>query len=123
MAFIKYVKDGIGYCIEDYGVKTIYLNKNLLKYKELHNKVLKHELKHYNTKGFWNNVIVDIKDFTDITKQIQLFGFTLKHPGAWSSIMPLTINKKEGLSVDIFMVIVWLVAGLMAWILVKSYLW
>ena len=65
---LKLIDKGIAY---SYG-NTIEINRELLKHKEVLKDVIDHEVKHINTKGFFKNVLVDVKDIFDFKKQKRL---------------------------------------------------
>lgn len=95
---------------------TIELHKDLIKYPELHDSILEHELGHSNDPDF--NVF-DLKHDTikpSKVNQWQLFKFMLLHPSAWSQLLPAYYNKKHGLVYDsnliiIYSVIIMLLVG------------
>jgi len=82
---IKYVNHSTGYRIEN----TIYLNKNLKKYPELHDRILEHELKHSNG---WNlkDFQMDFFDNDMRGLKIQYYKFILKHPRTLMVLLPIT---------------------------------
>ena len=85
------------------GTNTVYINKHLLKYPDLLNSVLQHELEHYidsqnektQTQSWLNLIKTEIKDFIKEDKQTQLFGFQIKHPDAFLPIMTYHDNGKK----------------------------
>ena len=76
MTQIIYTKYGLG----NYIGNKIYLNKLLLKYPKLHDKIVKHELEH--AKG---NDDIDLNSHFDS----ELLKFTLKHPSTWIHFFPI----------------------------------
>jgi len=76
---IEEIDIGIGFYSGKWSV--IFLNKNLKKYPKLYNKVLKHELKHSKTSGFFRQTWVDIKDIKNIFYLDWLI-FLIRHPRA-----------------------------------------
>lgn len=105
---IRWVNHGIGYCNEDSDTKKcIYLNKKLKDYPLLMMEVLKHEVDHYNSKGTWDDIIIDLKDLTNIKKQWQVTKFAIRHPTANLNLMPLKFFKSKRVSVNWFMMAYW----------------
>ena len=97
---IVYVTYGIGNKIGD----KIYLNKALLNYPELHNKVLEHELKHMR-----GDKHVDFKEPFDTSITL----FFLKHPSAWCQILPIWFI---GNKIIYCKIMAWFWAFVIAWI-------
>lgn len=87
---------------------TIELNKNLLKYPDLHNSILEHELGHTNVPGF------TITDFNHDLKpqkvnQLHLLKFMVLHPKSFVQLLPIYHTKKRGWVYDINLSIIYLI--------------
>lgn len=63
---LKYTDWGIGYAYNN----TIEINKKLLKYPELYEMVLEHEIKHLKYPSFFDTIKIEIKDLFDFKKRI-----------------------------------------------------
>ena len=90
---IKYINRGIAF---QYG-NIIEINRNLLKYPDLYNEVLKHELQHYNNKNsLINDIFLEIKDLFNFKKQKQLKEVTEKYEKfGWQSTLPVWFEGKN----------------------------
>lgn len=85
---IKFITHSIGFRVDN----TIYLNKNLKKYPELYNKILKHEIEHIKQgKNRLKNYSHDIKE--KFNKEIVFF--CLKHPFSILHFFPIIIIEKK----------------------------
>jgi hypothetical protein len=98
---IEYVKTGIG---NNFG-EVIELNENLKKYPDLHDSILKHELKHTD-KGFtWYDLKHDITESN--VDSLDLLKFMIKHPRSFSQLLPIYFSKKHGFVYDINLIIIY----------------
>jgi hypothetical protein len=91
---IEYVNYGIGNTFKD----RIELNKALKKYPKLHDKVLQHELKHYNKEEN-----VDLKEH----QGWQMNKFIITHPSTWVQYLPVWYKNKI-ISYDPSMITIWI---------------
>lgn len=95
----------------DYGIASVHsdhieINKNLKKYPQLLDVVLKHEKEHIKSNkimDFW----VDFKDMFNFRKQLRLIRFTLRHPKALTEMLPAYINHKKALTINYYLVIIY----------------
>lgn len=99
---ITYVDHGIGNNFGD----EIELNKDLLKYPELHEVVLNHELSH-------TDKLFSLKDLSiDLTENnidlLSMLKFMIKHPKSFTQILPFYYTKKHGFVYDINLIIIYL---------------
>lgn len=115
---IRNINHSIAYCNEFRGFKWIEINNKLWKYPKLCAKVLAHEELHYNTDGILNNLKIDLFEATDFIKQLQLFGFTIRHPSALLGMSPI-LNTDNGWSVIWFNVFIWIICVVFIIILIS----
>jgi hypothetical protein len=106
---IREIDHGIAHVLVDSkGKKEICMNKNLKKYPNLYNKVLKHELGHFkSTKK------MDFKHdfgslFSSEINNLEMAKFMINHPKSFSEISPFWIEKKA-IIINWFLLILWLV--------------
>ena len=118
MTKIKYVNNGIANCIGSYGHYFIEMNKNLKKYPELHKKILKHEIYHTKTKSKFD-FMHELKDFFDFKTSLQLLKFQIKHPGSWTSFLPIIKTSKGAYAFDSFKILTYSIFIIMSIILIK----
>lgn len=65
----------------------IYINKHLLKYPILHNKILIHELEH--TSGYaWHDFLIDSRNNHLKGLKVDYYKFILKYPSTWIEFIP-----------------------------------
>lgn len=91
-----------GYVAAFDGNKTILLNKNLIKYPQLLQSTLEHEVEHFidvqkeKTKfdAVKNMVKTDVKHIFNRSLQWGAFGFQLKHPESFFPVMWFKEGKK-----------------------------
>lgn len=81
---VRYVEWGIANRFND----CIELNRNLLKYPDLHAAILRHEVEHTNKTFSWHDLRHDLLP-TKKVSQVQLFKFMIKHPKAVSQFLPI----------------------------------
>lgn len=93
---IEYVENSIANNFGD----TIELNRNLLKYPELHEQVLEHELGHSDKPGFTKHDLDhDLK--ASKINQWELMKFMFRHPKAFMQLLPIYYTQKRGWVYDI----------------------
>lgn len=92
---IREINYGIGYTICDKKPLYIELNKNLKKYPKLRKKVIKHELMHWNSKGWFEDFKIDFYEIFNLKGNYELFKFQLRHPKAFLSNSPILIENKK----------------------------
>lgn len=93
---IKYVEHSIANNFGD----VIELNRNLLKYPNLHEQVLEHELDHSDEKGFTKyDLNHDLK--ASKINQWELMKFMFLHPKAFIQLLPIYYTKERGWVYDI----------------------
>ena len=87
---IKEINYGLGFCVAENGENLyIEINKNLNKYPKLKKEVVKHEMLHWNAKGWWDDFKIDFFDIFNLKKQKDFFIFQLKNPKALLSNSPV----------------------------------
>ena len=96
---VKYVDWGLANAvIWGNNSRLIRLNKNLLKYPKLHDKILLHEKKHFYDMGL-KHIITDLKDLFCLDFQFKVFVFMIKHPKSFYELLPIQLwlgeNKIE----------------------------
>jgi len=94
--WIKWTKYGLASTIGN----TIYINKKLLKFPGLYQKVLSHEMKHVQGADF----TLDFKEPFDL----ELLVWVIKHPSSWVHYLPVWYFQGK---------IVWARTMLMLWLL------
>lgn len=108
---VKYIDYGIACRIAD----TIYLNKNLKKYPELHNAILKHEKEH--SSGFvLKDLVIDIKGKYLNSVKGQYYKFILKHPKSLTTFIPGWFYEGK-FSFDPLIFIMWILVIIMFWVM------
>lgn len=101
---IKYVDHSIANRFNGY----IEVNKNLKKYPKLLKPILKHELAHEHGKWTMKDFKLDFISSSGVDS-LDLFKFMVKYPKAFTQFLPVIYNKKRGLSVDINLLIMYLI--------------
>lgn len=98
---IKYTKYGFAARVGD----IIYLSKDLDKYPELKENLIKHEKAHTSNYA-WKDIMIDWKgEHLHETKK-QQYKFILTHPKSWTQVIPFWIYNKR-LVVDPVLCVVW----------------
>ena len=101
---IYYIKWGIAYTVGS----NIYLNKNLLKYPKIEQKIVQHEQHHVNGEHD-----IDFREQWDS----EIFKFILNHPSTWLQIIPIWIIRFCGKRILVYsktMFLLWLLFALIA---------
>lgn len=106
------ISNGIGFTVCQ-GSKPLYieLNKNLRKYPRLRSQVIKHEMLHWNSRGWLNDFKIDFFDIFNLKKQRSLFNFSLRNPKSLCSSLPFFIEDKK-LIPNFFMSCIWAISGI-----------
>lgn len=89
--------------------KYIEINKNLKKYPNLLNPIMKHELAH--TKEFFS--VHDLKlDFVEETgiNNFEMLKFMFKYPRSFTQLLPFYWTRKKGFVYDINLMIMYLIS-------------
>jgi len=86
----------------------IEINKNLKKYPELYNPILAHELAHSNEPFSIHDLKLDLVSDSEVS-HIKLLKFMFKYPKSFLQLSPIIYNKKKGFSIDINLIIMYLV--------------
>lgn len=108
----------IGYGIASRIGSIVYLNKDLVKYPELRNALIEHELGHssgYSKKDLFDDL--SIKELKGLKKKY--YEFILTHPSSWTEYLPA--YKYEGkwiISLTSFLI--WGFAILVFWIVIRN---
>lgn len=101
---VTYIDYGVGHTING----KVYMNKRLLHYPELHDKILEHELKHVRGEHH-----VDFKEKADWG----IIKFILTNPSAWVQYLPVWIIKGPNgivINYDRTIVFMWATLSLLA---------
>ena len=100
---IVYVENGLGNRFND----RIELNKNLLlpQYKEIHDKVLSHELSHTNKAFTFKDLKLDLGKSE--VSSIDMLKFMLKYPKSFSQLLPFYYSRKHGFVYDLNLILIY----------------
>ena len=99
---VKYIDYGTGNRIGN----TIYLNRNLKKYPQLHNAILNHEKKHANRFNC-KDILIDLQNVDLKGKKSEFYWFIFKHPKALFNFLPL-MKIENKWYVDVSLTLFWL---------------
>ena len=112
---LKYINKGTGNRVGD----TIYLNKKLRQFPNLHKAILLHETKHTGRFTI-SDLSLDIRNKELNGLKGEYYYFILTTPNSWLNFLPfMKINKQW--TYDLGLICVWLFAffiGLMIWLLI-----
>jgi len=99
---IFYIDYGLG---NNFGTH-IELNKNLLKYPELHEAILNHELRHTDKLFTWKDLKNDLTE-TNVNS-FEVLKFMLKYPKSFTQVLPFYFSKKHGFVYDLNLILIYL---------------
>ena len=100
---IIYTEYGIG---NNFG-EVIELNKNLLKYPNLHRSILSHEIRHNNS-NFKKDLITDLGESK--VSNIELLSFIIHHPKSLTQFLPIYWSKKWGFVYDLNLCLIYFIS-------------
>jgi len=107
---IEYIKHSIGNNFGD----LIELNENLKKYPNLHDSILRHELKHTNKFFTLSDLKTDLTD-TNVDSY-QLLKFMLRYPKSFFQFFPVYWNKKHGFIYDLNLILIYILVSCITYI-------
>ena len=104
---IKEINYGIGFTVVN-NDKPLYieLNKNLRKYPRLRKQVLKHEMLHWNSRGWLDDFKIDFFDAFNISKQKSLSKFCRENKRAYLCNSPFFFEKGKIIP-NYYMICIW----------------
>ncbi len=101
---IRYVNHSIANRFDGY----VEINKNLKKYPELLEPILKHELGHTDEVFKWKDFKHDFFSNNKVNNW-QLLKFMFKYPKSFLQLSPILYSKKKGFIIDINLFIMYFV--------------
>lgn len=112
---INYTEWAVANTFKD-GTIEIHKDLDLPKYKELKEKILRHELDHNFKKGFIYNLGVDL---VPRVPTFQLLRFMITRPKTWIQLLPIYWQKEKGLVYDRSIIFYWTIIILFILISIK----
>lgn len=96
----------------DYGIANrfsthIEINKNLKKYPNLYNSILKHELSHTDKLFSFKDFKLDFYHDNKINS-FEMLRFMFKYPKSFTQVLPVYWTRKKGFVYDINLIVMYL---------------
>jgi len=99
---ITYVNHSIGNRFND----LIEINENLLKYPNLHDAVLSHELSHSDNAFSFKDLKIDLNKSVNSWDMLK---FMIKYPKSFYQLLPIYYSRKHGFVYDINLILIYFV--------------
>ena len=116
---VREIDYGLGFIVEYGGGRWIELNRGLRDYPVLRGEILNHELRHWSSGGWFENLWVDFSDGFRFGKQFRILKFYFKYPRSLWANSPLVYDQVSGKwGVIWFNVLCWLVLFVITLVLV-----
>ena len=96
----------VDYAVANSFNDRIEINKDLLKYPKLYNKILRHEQSHTNKIFSFTDLLID---FHNDIPSFQLLKFMVSRPKTWLQFFPI-IKTKKGIFIDANLLLIYLTA-------------